>query len=364
VQIPPFALRLVEDLKTAGVNIWLDQLDIDAGAAWDRAVEDALFRCPSMLVILSDVSVNSEHVRDEISFALSRQKRILPVLYRDCEIPFRLARLQRIDFRTDYAHGLRMLCRALGVPEMPATRPPAPAPETPDFISSTKSELHQSSRVAFRARIRTRLLALSPALWIPACALSFALLRQLATLATFHFGQMMNVPRWIEDAVSVAASAILLSVMLLWLKPELKPKHAIRITSAWVGVSILVDFVSSVVFVKGVVGFYGHLFTPASTAGSIAVMIHTCEGLILGLVLAAALKERLWTGVTAGVVSFAIPALFEEWFLQYVFDGLHVHRGNAGIVGWIFGINVVAWSISAGAFLGLIQSWDSTRHAQ
>jgi hypothetical protein len=80
-----FALRLVEDLKMAGVNIWLDQLDIDAGVAWDRAVEDALFRCPSMLVILSDVSVNSENVRDEISFALSRQKRILPVLYRDCE---------------------------------------------------------------------------------------------------------------------------------------------------------------------------------------------------------------------------------------------------------------------------------------
>jgi Tol biopolymer transport system component len=110
-----FALRLAEDLKTAGANVWMDQLDIEPGMPWDRAIESAVTNCPSMLVILSPTSVNSDNVRDEISFALSKKKRVIPVLYRECDVPFRLARLQHIDFRADYAGGLKALLRTLGV---------------------------------------------------------------------------------------------------------------------------------------------------------------------------------------------------------------------------------------------------------
>jgi len=117
-----FALKLAADLKSAGAHVWIDQLDIEPGAPWDRAVEDALTSSPRMLVVLSPVSVNSDNVRDEVSFALSRQKRVIPVLYRDCDVPFRLARLQHVDFRPDYGRALRILLRALGVEE------PAPPP--------------------------------------------------------------------------------------------------------------------------------------------------------------------------------------------------------------------------------------------
>jgi TonB family protein len=108
-----FALKLAADLKVAGAQVWIDQLDIEPGTPWDRAVEDALTNSPRMLVVLSPVSVNSDNVRDEVSFALSRQKRVIPVLYRDCEVPFRLARLQHIDFRPDYERALAILVRAL-----------------------------------------------------------------------------------------------------------------------------------------------------------------------------------------------------------------------------------------------------------
>jgi hypothetical protein len=63
-----FALRLAGDLKTAGANVWLDQMDILAGQRWDRAVEDALANCPRMLLILSPASVNSTNVMDEVSW--------------------------------------------------------------------------------------------------------------------------------------------------------------------------------------------------------------------------------------------------------------------------------------------------------
>ncbi len=121
-----FALKLAEDLKAAGANVWIDQIDIEPGAEWDSAVEEALNASPRMLVILSPVSVNSKNVRDEVSFALNEGKRVIPVLYRDCKVPFRLARLQQIDFRADYARGLKILLRAIGV-EQPVLSPPAAA---------------------------------------------------------------------------------------------------------------------------------------------------------------------------------------------------------------------------------------------
>ena len=96
-----FALKLAEHLKAAGANVWIDQLDIEPGTPWDGAVEDALRNAPRMLVILSIVSVFSANVRDEIAYALDRQKRIIPVIVSECEIPIRLSRLQYIDFRTD-----------------------------------------------------------------------------------------------------------------------------------------------------------------------------------------------------------------------------------------------------------------------
>ena len=54
-----FVLKLARDLRSEGVNIWLDQLDIPPGVRWDRAVEQALRTCDRLLVILSPASVAS-----------------------------------------------------------------------------------------------------------------------------------------------------------------------------------------------------------------------------------------------------------------------------------------------------------------
>lgn len=66
-----------------------------------------------MLVILPPASVNSTNVMDEVSFALEEKKTVIPVVYRDCTIPFRLRRVQYVDFRHDYARGLKELLRIL-----------------------------------------------------------------------------------------------------------------------------------------------------------------------------------------------------------------------------------------------------------
>jgi hypothetical protein len=50
-------------------------------------------------------SVNSQNVTDEVSLAFDARKRIVPVLLKKCDIPFRLRRLQYVDLTDDYARG-------------------------------------------------------------------------------------------------------------------------------------------------------------------------------------------------------------------------------------------------------------------
>jgi hypothetical protein len=50
---------------------------------------------------------------DEVSYALDEGKLVIPVLYRDCVIPFRMRRLQFVDFRTDYGLPLQSLLQVL-----------------------------------------------------------------------------------------------------------------------------------------------------------------------------------------------------------------------------------------------------------
>ena len=125
-----FVLRLAKDLRAAGANVWLDQLDIGGGQRWDNAVQEALRRCPSQIVVLSPDSVSSDNVMDEVSYALEEHKKVIPVLYRECEIPFRLRMVQYIDFRADHQLGLSDLLKALGVTE-PAAPPQIPLSRTP-----------------------------------------------------------------------------------------------------------------------------------------------------------------------------------------------------------------------------------------
>ena len=108
-----FALRLAGDMRSAGVDLWIDQLDIPTGARWDQAVGEALKGCPRLLIILSPASVASQNVMDEVAFAIDENKTILPVLHRPCDIPFRLRRLQHLPFTDDYDKALTRLLTAL-----------------------------------------------------------------------------------------------------------------------------------------------------------------------------------------------------------------------------------------------------------
>ncbi|MDQ3959531.1 MAG: toll/interleukin-1 receptor domain-containing protein [Pseudomonadota bacterium] len=110
-----FVLKLAAELRTAGANLWLDQLDILGGQRWDRAIEEALHNCEGMIVVISPDSIASDNVMDEVAYALEQRKLVVPVLYRGRSIPFRLRRVHYIDFTQDYENGFVRLLKALGI---------------------------------------------------------------------------------------------------------------------------------------------------------------------------------------------------------------------------------------------------------
>jgi sulfatase modifying factor 1 len=93
-----FALHLAKDLKAAGLDVWLDQLDIPTGARWDDEIQKALDQSAIFLIVLSPESIQSQNVKDEIGYAIDSGKHILPVVIKPCNIPFRLRRFQYVDF--------------------------------------------------------------------------------------------------------------------------------------------------------------------------------------------------------------------------------------------------------------------------
>jgi TolB-like protein len=118
-----FALRLAKDLRAAGAAVWMDRLDIKVGQDRGCAVEEALAKCPQLLLILSPTSVASSKVMSEVSFALEEGKTILPVIHRNCKIPIRLRCLQNVDLTLNYDEGLGRLLEALEVAAPPPKMP-------------------------------------------------------------------------------------------------------------------------------------------------------------------------------------------------------------------------------------------------
>jgi CRP-like cAMP-binding protein len=93
-----FARRLAQDLIKQNFHVWLDVLHIEAGMGWSRQIGKALDTCPILLLIMTPDSLESENVEDEWNFYLDKQKTVIPILYRPCAIPYRLHKLQYIDF--------------------------------------------------------------------------------------------------------------------------------------------------------------------------------------------------------------------------------------------------------------------------
>jgi hypothetical protein len=124
-----FAKEVTRGLRRLGIDVWMDVYSITAGKSWARQVAEALDRCAAMVVVMSPASMSSENSDDEWNYYLDKKRPVIPVLHETCDIPYRLNKLQYVDFVAQPKdQALTKLCAAIRgatSPSMAAGRPDA-----------------------------------------------------------------------------------------------------------------------------------------------------------------------------------------------------------------------------------------------
>jgi len=113
----PFALGLVKELQNLGANVWIDQLGIGLGENWDNAIEEALEKSETFMLILSPTSVESPNVQDEVSIAINTNKKMVPILIEECKLPMRWQRRQYADLANNPEKAIHDILSFLGLQE-------------------------------------------------------------------------------------------------------------------------------------------------------------------------------------------------------------------------------------------------------
>lgn len=114
--------RLATDLNSCGLKVWCDQRSLRAGEALTEETLRGINSSYWFIPILSPNALASQWWSLELAAAMEKETaseasaHILPVLYRDCEVPERLHDLAHADFRYSYSEGLTSLLNALNAP--------------------------------------------------------------------------------------------------------------------------------------------------------------------------------------------------------------------------------------------------------
>ncbi|HEY9671463.1 MAG TPA: TIR domain-containing protein, partial [Waterburya sp.] len=92
--------KIRNSLRREGITVWTNTTDIQTGEAFEEAIKRGIEQADNVVYLLSPDSVKSYFARKELEYALSLNKRIIPILVRETSsesIPSALRDLQYID---------------------------------------------------------------------------------------------------------------------------------------------------------------------------------------------------------------------------------------------------------------------------
>jgi hypothetical protein len=113
---------LVSDLKKTEIEVWYDLSGLEGGSRWGMEIQNALQNSDYVIVVLSPDSVESEWVEREYLFASNLKKRILPLMYRECNIPLSFLNLNYVDVRGEnYVRNFEKITRFLYKESLPSS---------------------------------------------------------------------------------------------------------------------------------------------------------------------------------------------------------------------------------------------------
>ena len=108
--------RLAEQLREANVRVWFDEWIIKPGDDIYAAIEDGLEYTRTLILCLSQAALASDWVKLERNTTIFRdpenkERRFVPLLLQDCQLPAVLRRLAFIDWRNEDAEEFQKLLR-------------------------------------------------------------------------------------------------------------------------------------------------------------------------------------------------------------------------------------------------------------
>lgn len=117
-----FVKRLARDLSLYGARVWIDEAEISVGDSLIEKIRNGIDEMDYVAVILSPASVSSTWVTREVDVAMNqeiqgRTVKVLPIVYRRCELPgFLLGKLYA-DFTHEkhYKPSLNQLLLSIGL---------------------------------------------------------------------------------------------------------------------------------------------------------------------------------------------------------------------------------------------------------
>ena len=84
--------------RQPGYEGWIDHATMKGTQFWLKAIEEGLETCAGMVLILSPEAVDSYWVTAEFLSIIRMRKPLIPVLYKDCDVPLVLEPINRIDY--------------------------------------------------------------------------------------------------------------------------------------------------------------------------------------------------------------------------------------------------------------------------
>ena len=106
-------LFIVDSLRRAGIDVWVDFENIRGGADWLCEIEAGIQRCDAVVVVLSKSSADSVWVERECLFAWQLRKPVFTALVADILIPLHLINIQYCDLRSRRGDGMAKLVASI-----------------------------------------------------------------------------------------------------------------------------------------------------------------------------------------------------------------------------------------------------------
>ncbi len=110
-----FVRKLAGDMEKAGYDVWWDITDLRGGDDWVRSLPAAIEASQFFIIVLTQNSIKSEWVQKEYTQALTLRKKIIPLMFEACDVPFALNTINYVNFLSgEYVDNFKNLLSALG----------------------------------------------------------------------------------------------------------------------------------------------------------------------------------------------------------------------------------------------------------